>query len=99
MTIIDKLNKNITDYRNDTLEIEYFLTGTIASYDFFKSQYPENLKKINKRGIREEEKEEVEIFKNLNQRISTYESDVHTVTFINKLFIYDCSRYNFQYLY
>lgn len=35
MTIKEKLDKNISDFSRDTLEIEKFLTGTIVSYAFF----------------------------------------------------------------
>jgi hypothetical protein len=83
MDIIENLNRNISDFRRDTLEVDQFLTGTLVSYDFFKNQYPKILKEFNEKDRDGEELEGMQIFKNLNSKISNYESDIHTFCFIN----------------
>ncbi len=80
MTSIENISKNISDFRNDTLNIDQFLTGTLTSYMFFKSKYPEIQKEFNEK---ERDKEEMEIFENLNSRVDCYETEIYTFCFIN----------------
>ncbi len=79
----DNLNKNISDFRKDTLQIENFLTGTLVSYDFFKSNYPEILTEFNEKQRSKEEKEGMKIFENLNSSLPEYETDIFKFCFIN----------------
>jgi len=81
--MIENLNKNISDFRKDTLEIDNFLTGTLVSYDFFKSKYPEIINEFNEKPRDSDEKEGMKIFDNLNSKLSDYESDIYKFCFIN----------------
>ena len=83
MTSIESLNKNITDFRQDTLDIDQFLTGTLVSYMFFKDKYPEIQKDFNEKERDREEKEGMKIFENLNLKVSSYETEIFTFCFIN----------------
>ena len=83
MTSIEQLNKNIDDFRKDTLNIDQFLTGTLVSYMFFKSKYPEIQKDFNEKERDNKEKEGMEIFEKLNQKVSAYELEIYTFCFIN----------------
>jgi len=81
--MIEKLNKNISDFRKDTLAIDDFLTGTLVSYGFFKSNYPEILNKFRRRTWDSEEKEGMRIFDSLNSKLPEYETDIYKFCFIN----------------
>lgn len=83
MTSIERINKNIADFRKDTLNIDHFLTGTLASYMFFKNKYPEIQKEFCEKERDIEEREGMEIFEKLNQKVSDYETDIYTFCFIN----------------
>lgn len=83
MTSIERINKNIADFRKDTLNIDHFLAGTLASYMFFKNKYPEIQKEFCEKERDIEEREGMEIFEKLNQKVSDYETDIYTFCFIN----------------
>lgn len=80
---MESIDKNIRDFRKDILEIERFLTGTRVSYSFFKEHYPQLLQEFNGKDRDSDEVEGMEIFKDLNQSICKYESDIYTFCFIN----------------
>lgn len=80
---MEHLDKNIADFKRDTLDIEKFLTGTRVSYSFFKGQYPKLLKEFAEKDRDSEEIEGMEIFKNLNESINKYETEIYTYCFIN----------------
>jgi hypothetical protein len=83
MKPLESINRNIASFRKDILDIDQFLTGTVASYDFFKNQYPKILKVFNEKDRNSIEKEGMEIFEKLNLKISSYETDIYTFCFIN----------------
>ena len=83
MTSIESLNRNIADFRKDTLDIDQFLTGTLVSYMFFNDKYPEIQKEFNEKVRDDEEKEGMRIFENLNLKVSSYETEIYTFCFIN----------------
>lgn len=80
---MENIDKNIQDFRKDTLEVERFLTGTRVSYNFFKENYPIILKEFSEKNRTSEETEGMELFKNLKESISKYETDIYTFCFIN----------------
>lgn len=83
MTSIESINRNISDFRKDTLNIDQFLTGTLVSYTFFKDNYPDIQKEFNEKERNGEEKEGMEIFENLNSKITSYKTEIYTFCFIN----------------
>lgn len=83
MTILERINKNTTDFRKDVLEIDSFQTGTLVAYNFFKDHYSMILDEFESKERDDEEKEGMGIFKNLNENISNYESDIYSISFIN----------------
>ncbi|WP_299137115.1 hypothetical protein [uncultured Tenacibaculum sp.] len=80
---MENIDKNIADFRQDTLEVEQFLTGTRVSYSFFKGQYPELLRDFDKKERDDEEVEGMEIFKKLNKSVTKYETEIYKYCFIN----------------
>ncbi|MFH6991076.1 hypothetical protein [Flavobacterium sp. FlaQc-48] len=83
MNLIERISRNIDDFRKDTLNVDHFLTGTLVSYMFFKDKYPDILNEFNEKDRDVEEKRGMEIFKNLNLEISSYETEIYTFCFIN----------------
>lgn len=83
MNIIEKLDKNISDFRRNTLKIDGFLTGTRISYSFFKSKYPELLDEFYEKERSNEEVEGLEILKQLDESVDDYEIEIFTFCFIN----------------
>jgi len=80
---MENIEKNIVDFKQDILEIEQFLNGTLVSYNFFKGQYPELLREFDKQDRDDEEVEGMGMFKNLNQSITKFETEINKYCFIN----------------
>lgn len=83
MEILENIEKNINDFKIDTLKLDQFLTGTRVSYSFFQGKYPEILKEFNEKERSEVEIEGMEIFKGLEESVCTYESEIFQYCFIN----------------
>ncbi|PLZ05198.1 hypothetical protein [Fischerella thermalis] len=83
MEILEYIEKNIHDFKRDTLNIDRFLNDTRASYSFFQANYPDILKEFNRKERSEEEIEGMEIFKSLQESVCTYESEIYKFCFIN----------------
>lgn len=83
MEIIENIQKNIDDFKTDTLKLDQFLTGTRASYGFFQHKYPKVLKEFNEKVRSEEEVEGMKIFESLNDSISIYEFEIYKYCFVN----------------
>jgi hypothetical protein len=81
--ILENIQKNIDDFKADTLKLDQFLTGTRVSYSFFQHKYPEVQKEFNEKLRSEEEVEGMHLFDNLNDSISTYEVEIFKYCFIN----------------
>ena len=81
--VIENLQKNIDDFKTDTLKLEQFLTGTRVSYDFFQNNYPDVLKEFKERERSVVEVEGMRIFDNLNKSISMHEVEIFKYCFIN----------------
>lgn len=83
MEILENIQKNIDDFKADTLKLDQFLTGTRASYGFFHHKYPEVQKEFNDKARSKEEIEGMKIFENLNSSISMYELEIYQYCFVN----------------
>lgn len=83
MKILENIQKNIDDFKADTLKLDQFLTGTRVSYSFFHHNYPEVQKEFNEKARSEEEVEGMRIFDKLNDSISIYEVEIFKYCFIN----------------
>lgn len=80
---MDRIDKNISDFKKDTLAIDQFLTGTRISYEFFKDEYPRISKEFGDKERDTEEIEGMNILSNLNDNLPTYEKNIFTFCFIN----------------
>ena len=83
MEILENIQKNIDDFKTDTLKLDQFLTGTRASYGFFQHKYPEVQKEFNDKVRSKEEIEGMKIFESLNDSISIYELEIYKYCFVN----------------
>ncbi|PNW25999.1 hypothetical protein [Formosa algae] len=80
---MENLDKNINDFKKDTLAVEQFLTGTKVSYNFFKGNYPKIEKEFEEKNRNSEEIEGMEMFKKLKNSLPKYETEIYTYCFIN----------------
>lgn len=83
MEILENIQKNIDDFKADTLKLDQFLTGTRISYSFFQHKYPEVQKEFNEKSRSEEEVEGMRLFDNLNDSIPIHEVEIFKYCFIN----------------
>jgi hypothetical protein len=83
LNIQEYIEKNINDFKKDTLSLDQFLTGTRTSYSFFKNKYPEILKEFDNKERSTEEIEGMKIFESLQESVSTYELEIYKYCFIN----------------
>lgn len=83
MEILENIQKNIDDFKADTLKLDQFLTGTRVSYSFFQQKYPEVQKEFNEKSRSKEETEGMQVIDNLNNSIVTYEAEILKYCFIN----------------
>lgn len=83
MKILENIQKNIDDFKADTLKLDQFLTGTRVSYNFFKHKYPEVQKEFNEKLRSKEEVEGMRLFDSLNDSISIYEVEIFKYCFID----------------
>ena len=83
LNIQEYIEKNINDFKKDTLSLDHFLTGTRTSYSFFKNKYPEILKEFYSKERSTEEIEGMKIFESLQESISTYKLEIYKYCFIN----------------
>lgn len=83
MEILENIQKNIDDFKIDTLKLEQFLTGTRVSYTFFQHKYPEVLKEFNEKERSAEEVEGMKIYQSLEESVSIYETEIFRYCFIN----------------
>jgi hypothetical protein len=81
--ILENMQKNIDDFKSDTLKLDQFLSGTRISYSFFQDKYPEVLKEFNEKERSAEEVDGMRIFKSLEESVSMYESEIFKYCFIN----------------
>jgi hypothetical protein len=81
--ILENIQKNIDDFKADTLKLDQFITGTRVSYSFFQREYPEVQKEFNEKSRSEEEIEGMRIFDSLNNFISLYDMEIFKYCFIN----------------
>ena len=81
--ILENIQKNIDDFKDDISKLDQFLTGTRVSYSFFQHKYPEVQKEFNEKTRSDEEIEGMQIFDNLNNSISIYEVEIFKYCFIN----------------
>ena len=80
---MERIDKNINDFKKDTLAIDQFLTGTRISYSFFNKEYPRLLKEFSEKDRAIDEAEGMELLTNLNQELPKYEESIFTFCFIN----------------
>ena len=83
MKIVEDIQKNIEDFKIDTLKLDKFLTGTRVAYHFFENKYPEINNEFNKKVRNKNEMEEMRLFENLYASISIYDKEIFKYCFIN----------------
>ncbi|EAQ64440.1 hypothetical protein MED121_04953 [Marinomonas sp. MED121] len=83
MEVLENIQKNIDDFKTDVLKLDDFLTGTRVSYSFFQHKFPEVEQEFCSQERNETEVEGMQIFKNLNNSVSTYNVEVLKYCFIN----------------
>jgi len=85
MEVLSNIQKNLDDFKLDTLKLDDFLTGTRVSYSFFKQKFPEVEQEFSAKERSETEVEGMEIFKKLNNSVSGYEVEIIKYCFINTI--------------
>lgn len=72
MEIIENMQRNIDDFKNDILKLDQFLTETRISYSFFQQKYPEVQKEFKKKSRNEAEIKGIDVFDNLNDLMTNH---------------------------
>jgi len=81
--ILENIQKNINDFKADTLKLDDFLTGTRVSYSFFQHKFPEVEQEFSALERSQVEVEGMELFRKLNDTVSGYDVEVLKYCFIN----------------
>lgn len=85
MEVLSNIQKNIDNFKSDTLKLDDFLTGSRVSYSFFKQKFPEVEQEFSAQERNETEVEGMGILKKLNNSISDYEVEIIKYCFINTI--------------
>tara|TARA_A100001015_G_scaffold21502_1_gene24405 strand:- start:5 stop:670 length:666 start_codon:yes stop_codon:yes gene_type:complete len=81
--VLENIQKNIDDFKADVLKLDDFLTGTRVSYSFFQHKFPEVEQEFASKERNDTEVEGMQIFKNLDNSVATYNVEILKYCFIN----------------